>query len=300
MNVFPDILTELSQITPSFLKTDRKKKPSHFSESFTKILMSKSFLTKQLGRNHRDLHTILSCYNPFVLRRSILAGRTARGTPTYDPVSSSLRVFNTLALSEISSGNLSISETLVGAKIIAKLRAVGQITESALITDFQSAQISSLLILNSIETLRKKGFLTASGDLALSDRFQQLQQTSVEKLDLAKAQYLGSLRHRLVANDSKLEAATMEESLLMVDSFLEGLCRNRGLGVAQNLVASNPDQVTLRAVALLQTFPKHLESCSSRESAICSISLASGILSRPTDKESKYLGSCAKGISGNT
>ena len=71
---------------------------------------------------------------------------------------------------------------------------------------------------------------------------------------------------------------------------METLCRERGLGVAQNLATSDTEQVTRRTVSLVQGLPKHLAHCPSERAALALVHLVADILAAPTETESRFLG----------
>ena len=73
-------------------------------------------------------------------------------------------------------------------------------------------------------------------------------------------------------------------------AFLDQLCRERGLGVAQNLATSNVDHASRRTVSLVQHLPDHLAACATRDEAFAVVHLVADILTGPIETETTFLG----------
>ena len=71
-------------------------------------------------------------------------------------------------------------------------------------------------------------------------------------------------------------------------AFLNELCRERGLGVAQNLATSNADEASRRAVSLVQSIPDYLSRCRTRDEAFAVVHLVVDILTSPTEAEAMF------------
>src|SRR5262249_12124809 len=109
-------------------------------------------------------------------------------------------------------------------------------------------------------------------------------------LELSREQFRGSLRKRARERNGGLDEAARERAVEAVAAFLDELCRERGLGVAQNLATSDAGQASRRAVSLVQHLPDHLGTCRSRDEALAAIHLTADILTRPTEAETIFLG----------
>ncbi len=110
------------------------------------------------------------------------------------------------------------------------------------------------------------------------------------QLDLNRDQFCGSLRIRILERNQDLDESARERVTDAGSAFLDKLCRERGLGVAQNLATSSVDQASLRTVSLVQHLPDYLAMCKTRAEAFAVVHLVADILTRPTEEEAVFLG----------
>ena len=71
--------------------------------------------------NHTGLQRVFEGYTPFIVRRSLSLRRADQAPPTYDPVTSSLRIQSTLDIGMLAASD-GLRKTLVGARVIAHIR----------------------------------------------------------------------------------------------------------------------------------------------------------------------------------
>jgi|GEM_PF-3632062 hypothetical protein len=238
--------------------------------------------------DHSDLFKILSGYQPFIVRRAISFG-SSRNVPQYNPIASSLKIQSNLDLKELSSARTGVKEILIGARILAYIRE-----HNKLLTDisslFRSEEIAEHEILTCVERLRKRGLISGSPDIKLTDKYRQKENKERAHVELAKDKFLNSVRNRIKEINETIDETSTTRTANIASSFLDELCKQRGLGVAQNLATSDDDQATLRSVSLIQTLPNSLRSCESREEALIIVSIIKEILTRPTQEEAAFLG----------
>lgn len=242
------------------------------------------------GHDHSELHRLLDGYGPFVLRRSVSYGSRSSGTPGYEPVASSLRVQSSLDLGELSAAQPGLHRTLIGTKVLAKIRECPGLLEAALVSAVKSSEVDENAIRESLALLRKRGLVTEGPRLDLTSEYNQKTTVAQANLELARDRFLGSMRERAGSLAPGLDGPAQARVVNVVSGFLEELCRERGLGVAQNLATSDATQASRRTVALLQQLPHRLNVCATRDEAISAVHVASDLLTRPTEAESTFLG----------
>ena len=244
--------------------------------------------SKQDG-NHAGLQRVLEGYTPFVVPRSISLRRPGQAPPTYDPVASSLRIQSSLDIgtSDASDG---LRKTLVGARVIAHIRANPGGHDDSMAPLYRSGEPSQSEVLECIETLRESGTVTPSPTLNLMPEYWTKTQMAEAQLDLTKDRFYGSLRIRVLERNPDLDESARERVTNAGSAFLYKLCCERGLGVAQNLATSSVDQASLRTISLVQHLPDYLTMCTTRAEAFAVVHLVADILTRPTESEETFLG----------
>lgn len=238
--------------------------------------------------DHSDLDRLLQAYTPFLLRRSLFFGKPRQAPPTYDRVGSALNVQSRLDLG-VSGQDAGLRKTLVGARVLAHIRENSGAAEDSLATLYRSGNPSKSEVLGSLTTLRDSGTVTPPPTLDLTPAYWTQTATATAQLDLAKEQFHGSLSARLQERTNGLSATTLQQVSRIAGDFLGTLCRERGLGVAQNLATSDSNQVTRRTVSLVQDLPTHLSRCPNQQAALAVVHLVADILAAPTDAEAKHL-----------
>lgn len=242
------------------------------------------------GQDHSELHRLLDSYAPFILRRSISYGFPPSGTPIYEPVASSLRVQSSLDLGELSAKQPGLRSTLIGTRVLAKIRECPGILEEDLFRDVKSSEIDEESIRVAIQFLRNRDLITRGSNLDLTPEYERKTASAQAKLELARDHFLGSMRERINKLIPALEGDAQARIVGAVSKFLEELCRKSGLGVAQNLATRDDSQASRRNVALLQQLPQYLSICASRTEAIAGVHITSDLLSRPNEAETRFLG----------
>ena len=243
---------------------------------------------KQDG-NHANLQRVLEGYAPFVVRHSISLRHAGQAPLTYDPVVSSLRIQSSLDIG-MSAASDGLRKTLVGARVIAHIRANTGKRDDGLETLYRSGDPSRSEVLECVETLRESSTVTPSPTLDLMPEYWTKTEEAKAQLDLTRDQFFGSLRVRSLEHNPNLDESARERVTDAGSAFLEKLCRERGLGVAQNLATSSVDQASLRTVSLIQHLPDYLAMCTARAEAFAVVHLVADILTKPTEAEARFLG----------
>ena len=244
--------------------------------------------SKQDG-NHAGLQRVLEGYTPFVVRCSISLRRADQAPPTYNPVASSLRIQSSLDIG-MSAASDGLRKTLVGARVLAYIRANPGGHDDGLEPLYRSGDPSQPEVLECVETLRESSTVTPSPRLDLMPEYWTKTEAAEAQLDLTRDQFCGSIRVRVLERNPDLDESARERVTDAGSAFLDKLCRERGLGVAQNLATSSVDQASLRTVSLVQHLPDYLAMCKTQAEAFAVVHLVADILTRPTEDEKTFLG----------
>ena len=142
------------------------------------------------GTNHAAIHRVLERYTPFVLRHSISHSRVGQAPPTYDPVASSLNIQSSLDICEMSTASASLRKTLIGARVIAHIRANPQETDAGLEPIYRSGDPKQAEVLECVATLRERGTVTPSPTLNLTPDYWTKTEVAKAQLDLVRGPIL--------------------------------------------------------------------------------------------------------------
>lgn len=242
------------------------------------------------GRDHSDLHRVLEGYAAFVVRRSLSFGRLQQATPGYDAKSASLKVQSTLDIAEAKGADGGLRSTLVGARVLAHIRENPGGADGDLEPLYRSGLPTESEVMTCLAALRDRGIVTPAPTLNLTSQYEAKIEKETANVELSTDRFNGSLDRRAFEASSGLDEPARERAVGAVSAFLDALCRERGLGVAQNLATSDSDQASRRTVSLIQQLPDHLGSCTTRDEALLAVHLAAGVLTRPSEAEAGHLG----------
>ncbi len=242
------------------------------------------------GYDHSDLHRVLEGYAAFVVRRSISFGRPSQTTPTYDARSASLKVQSSLDIAEAKASDGGLRKTLVGARVLAHIRENPGGTDDDLEPMYRSGEPSRSEVVECLAALRRRGVVAPAPRLGLTPDYETKTQAATAQVELSRDRFYGSLQKRSIEAFPGMDEPARNRAVAAVSAFLDALCRERGLGVAQNLATSNTDQASRRTVSLIQQLPDHLSSCSTRDEALAAVHLAAGVLTRPSEPQAGHLG----------
>ena len=239
--------------------------------------------------DHSDLRRVLATYEPFIVRHSISLGRPPHTTPTYDAIATSLNVQAGLDIGILAQSG-SLTTTLVGARVVAHIRAHPGGTEDELEPIYRSGAPSRDEVLDSVRRLRESGAATPPPHLDLTANHSKRTDEAKAQLALTRQRFCQSLRARMSEGNYALDQAAQSRVLDAGAAFVDRLCRERGLGVAQNLATSNVDQASRRTVALIRHLPDHLAECRTPPEAQALVHLVTDILTAPREAEATFLG----------
>ena len=239
--------------------------------------------------NHADLKRVLETYAPFVLRHSLSLTSANQPPPTYDKVASSLIVQSRLDIGMLAS-SASLKKTLIGARILAHIRDKPGGHDDSLEPVYHSGQPSQSEVRACVATLRQSGAVTSSPLLDLTPEYLARIDTAEAQLELTRDKFCRSLRARVLKHNSDFDEPALGRVTDAGSAFFDKLCRERGLGVAQNLATSSVSQASLRTVSLVQHLPEYVAACTTRDEAFAVVHLAVDVLTRPTEAETIFLG----------
>ena len=239
--------------------------------------------------DHSDLLEVLRAYSSFVVTRDIQYGTGSIEDVGYDPCVTSLLVQN-----EIHKKALTVTSEapyiITRASILSALGGHDKLIMSELVADIKNrcGPRASSLAPQAVGELESKGLIVMSEELVwLSNQGRELVSSGYTAAEFQRDQFLASVRSRI---DNQTDYEGKERIAQIASEFLEQICRDRGLGVAQNLVGNDLGYKKYRAVALLQELPNWFSKCSSREEALLLVQIVSELLQMPMESEMVYLG----------
>jgi hypothetical protein len=239
-------------------------------------------------QRHDELYRLMCGYQSFVVRRSISLGRLPKATPTYDSLASSLKIQNNLDIGELSANHAGLRSTLIGARVLAHIRE-HPAGDCDLASVYRSNDPTEAEVFQCLATLRAKGLVTPPPPLSLTPAYQAKADAAQGRLEVTKTLFLSSLQNR-ASDNTNLDEPAQKRVVAVVSHFLDELCRERGLGVAQNLATSDAEQASRRTVSLIQRLPDHFAQCASHEEALMAVNLTADILTKSSEAESTFLG----------
>lgn len=231
---------------------------------------------------------ILKAYNVFILDRATRFGN-AFSTPEYDVETVGLLTHNRIVRSGWTPKSDAI-HCISRGLVLAQLKANSpQTTDQILDATPQTTPETKEAMRRVIEELISEGALkeTQKG-LKLSTKGDELARQGKAEYELARDQFRESIRVRSNehCSDRKLVNNVRDTTV----RYLERTCRERGLGVAQQLADMGDNENRARAVALLQSVKTEFQSAGSREAALATIQCVWDVLSSPRPEERRYLG----------
>lgn len=266
---------------------------------------------KVIDGSHENLVQLLDVYSSFVLRRTLRFGQPERHCPSYDPETTSLLVYNQLSLRSNHAVEDDILGTILRSRVLSLLRHRGELTVADLADDLaervslvhgnhspssEEKDRGVALIAKAIQHLAAGGYvergertdldsiikLTAGGLGLLTD-----QSASAARLS---DQFSNSLKDRLFKAFSVDQQDVTERISRAAESFLnECVCR-RALGVAMVFHSWTIDFQQYHMVGLLQALPEYMGQLRSPEEGHALVGLVQDVLSRPSEAETKFLG----------
>ena len=239
---------------------------------------------------HSDLLEVLRAHRSFIVTRDIQydSSRSLEDVG-YDPCVTSLLVQNEIQKKALT-GTGEAPYIITRASILSALGSHDQLLITELVEDIKSrcGSKASSLVPQAVSELESKDLIAKSDESVwLSGQGADLVSSGSAAAELKRDQFLASLRSRI---DNQIDSEKKERIVQIASEFLEQICRDRGLGVAQNLVGGDLTYKKYRAVALLQELPEWFGKCSSREEGLLLVKVVSELLQMPMESEKIYLG----------
>lgn len=289
----PDLVNTLERvgrlITPSrqgfaFLANCDQAKRDEFWAKYSIDVISYT----ARGSDHSELARLLAAYGLFVLERDAVFGGRSQ-TPDYDLATVGLLTHNRLVRAGWTADN-DAQQCVARSFVLAQLtqhanRSLADLTESVPGGSPQTKEA----VRTAIDTFLSHGVLVATaGRIELSAQGTDFVSSGKAGFELARDQFRASISARLAPTIS--EPRLLGEIGSTVVGYLERTCRERGLGVAQQIGETGDSESRARAVALLQGAKDELKNAPDREAAMAAIHCIWGILTAPRTEERKYLG----------
>ena len=251
-------------------------------------------------RTHGDLRHVISLYDSMIVKRSM----NFRGsTPAYDPETTSLLLYNTLALDKTTKIEEELAVPLLEARILSLASAQSYVADRRHRDRNTFAQASLLLghshgesedssdfVFSVFSRLVEKelAIIDAEGNLRLTNNGASLvdEHKGISQR-ISASQFKRSIQARLDKQQLETEAS-QRVSHVIAEFFLDAM-EKRSLGVVKALYG-HEEYREFQAVALLQAIPEHLLNLESSEEATLAIGIIQAILASPSEAESKYMG----------
>lgn len=250
-----------------------------------------------VGDSHHLLLERLKFYGSFCLRRSLTFGKPSRACPSYAPMTTGLRIFNTLSLRRESHAPDQVFDSLVRSRVLT-LAARGTTVEE-LLNDLEAR--AGLLLGRQgdpeqmkgavdvvLRNLREEGFISIEDKVQLTDTGRDLTGEDAANADRGEEQFSKSLLDRATKNTEEAEAAARVAKC--AETFLKECVKKRALGLAMAWAVGRKEQRDFQIVALLQSLPEFMDELASENEAICLSRLVQDLLRSPSSIESSYLG----------
>jgi hypothetical protein len=248
---------------------------------------------QSINGSHERLFDLLKVYSSFVVRRSTTYGQHIKKAPSYDPETTGLLLYNELCLKDsLPQGNLGV---LLRARALSLLKYHGKLTTQAIVKRLAGSHETQNANLHyesagHLEQLSTDGLieLDENGNWHLTRDGSELTESQAATSERLREQFQLSLQDR--AHQALSNAKNAESVANIAEQFLNECISRRSLGVAMALAWKEDDRSDYHITALLQALPIFMNQLSSQDEAIALSELIQSFFTKPTDAESKYLG----------
>lgn len=260
--------------------------------------------------SHEALLQLLEVYGSFVLKRTLRFGQPQRPCPSYDPETTSLLVYNHLALKGAARLSEDVLGSLLKARVLSVLKYQGassfgklkselsekiKLVRGATVSDSEHEEMTQQLLEKNLQELMTAGYISPRGDVSetkvatLTNAGSELLGNQAAIASRLSEQFGASLRDRAFQYFPGQDEAAGRVALA-AQSFLKECINKRALGVAMVWDSATMDFQRYHMVALLQALPDFMAQLASADEAQGLIRLIQDVLARPSTSESKYLG----------
>lgn len=259
--------------------------------------------------SHEQLLQLLEVYSALILRRSLRFGQPERPCPSYDPETTGLLVYNQLALRHQGQVAGEVLGSLLKARIIALLKHRGPLTIEALGSDLterirliEGEERSTLISGDSLAAVKKcLDDLASAGLVEIPAEPTGASVVSISTVGASNIDGHAAAARRLSEQFSACLHDRARESFPgdpearrrvahAAESFLKECIKRRALGVAMAWNSPRVDFQHYHIVALLQALPEFLAQLTIADEGLALVRLVEGVLARPSEAETKYLG----------
>ena len=240
------------------------------------------------GADHSDLLNVLKGYGAFVLERSSRFGRIV-STPDYDLETVGLLTHNRLCRSGYIPDSAAI-DCIAKGLVLAQLKTETGLSVNQLIDAMPHGSMVIEQAVRRVITIliAQDDIKETNGVLTLTNTGNEVARQGKADYELARDKFQKSIESRAIEHLS--EDSVVQNVREVSARYIEQICKERGLGVAQQLAESGGMENRARAVALLQGAKKELEHATNREAALAVIQCIWNVLSAPRPEERRYLG----------
>jgi len=255
------------------------------------------------GDSHRRLEQLLRVHSSLILPRSLRLNQPHKPPPSYDPETTSVLIYNELALTGGGVGE-DILDSLLKARFLSLLKEHGQYTAqdfgkelaaaAAMLGRVIDGSSGTQVLGRVVNELAAHDLISLEGEppdqsARLTARGSELVVQQASQASLLSDQFSASLRARasLALAGDKPGAARVA---VAAEGFLKECVERRALGVALAQHTWRPDQQTYQMVALLQALPEFMSQLSTLEEAAGLSDIVQAVLVEPSDAERLYIG----------
>jgi hypothetical protein len=251
--------------------------------------------------SHEQLQQRLNAYKSFTVRRSMNYGRPALASPSFDPQTTSLLIYNELCMVRGRPVGADVAVTLMRARLLSQLR-FSRLRRSALLEDLMSrvrpltgrsrTESTGANFDSIVHELVDQGLLElGAGDdpeVSLTAKGVELVASQAATSSRVTEQFRESLRSRAEAITT--DAAVRDRLSSSTEAFFKECVDQRALGVALAIGAPTERAKSYHIIGLLQALHQYMEQMQSEDEAIELSKLVQTVLAKPSEAERRYLG----------
>ena len=289
---------------PAFAFIPDSFSPKERNELFDKYNIA-SITYQKTAQDHRGLTNLLKIYESMVVARTYSFSRNVFRSPSHDPETTSLFLYNELVLRKQSPLEEKVITSLIQSRILSMMRFRGTLSLAELIGE----------LVPKIVTLAPGDGPTEEGthqvlDFALQDLvtsglifFDTVEETYSLSTDGKRNVESRSIDAVLLERrfDSALAARTNEvfptgsaDQLNRIQqasfSFLSDSIRKRGVGVAKSFFPSGQAVADFHVLALLSSLPLYMKQLGNADEALALVKVITGVLRQPSEVEAEFIG----------